>query len=203
MQTKLFKVKPIDMNEEREYLIGDPGDEQPTTTTGVGTSTENGNGETQSSGSSVQEVSSNADSNGQTNPQAQAQVPSPMTDEQKTEVVQQYVDAAVADDLLAFNSLRIKRVYPKAYRDLTDYMVQRAQLPTDDDTVVGVLLYTPRNVLYEFFDRRNLFLNVGGNNTSWHFNINGEPSKLGFKSRVAAEYAGFEEAFYKFEHKDD
>jgi hypothetical protein len=124
-----------------------------------------------------------------------------ITDAQKEEVLAGYVEIALGDNLLAFNGMEIKRKFPKAYKAVGAYMDNKSRLPSDDETIIGVVLYTPRNLFYDLFDSNNLFINIHGSDQRWKYSWEANEASDPFTSRVLAEYHGFMEGFQRLEQQ--
>jgi len=115
------------------------------------------------------------------------------------EVLQEVVDQALKDNLLSLNAITIKNKYPKSYEACKEYMVKKSQFPPDEETMIGVLLYTPRNLLYDFFDTKKIFVNIHGSDQRWKYSWEANESSSPYGSRVYAEYHGFLEGFERLE----
>lgn len=137
----------------------------------------------------------------QENTKAQVQPQGELTDSEKEEVLANYVKESIAHNVVALNHAKIKRQYPKALKALEAFITERAGQPVEEDTIVGVLLYSPRSVLYEFFDNKKIFINIAGSETDWHYTINGGYANMGYASRVLAECDAFEDAFSQLNRK--
>lgn len=123
-----------------------------------------------------------------------------VTPEDKEIAIKLAVEDSLKNNLLAINGLDIKKKYPKGYKALATYMGDKAQIPNmmDEETVLGILLYSPRIVLYDFFDLNEIYTNILGLKQSWYVNIDSLKIKHTtptFSSRVEAEVAGFDKAF--------
>lgn len=119
---------------------------------------------------------------------------STITDEEKEKAISEYVTGAVEDNVIAFNAYKYKRLYPLAYQKCKEFMAKRARFEPGEDTILGVFMYTPRTIFYEFLDSEKLFINITGSDDEWRYEYNDEAFG-GYKSRVYAEIAGFEEGF--------
>lgn len=115
------------------------------------------------------------------------------------DLLREVVEQALEDNLLALNAVTIKNKFPKSYNACKDYMIQKSQFPPDEETMIGVLLYTPRNLLYDFFDQKKLFINIHGSDTRWKYSWEANESSDPFTSRVLAEHNGFMEGFERLE----
>lgn len=115
------------------------------------------------------------------------------------DLLREVVEQALEDNLLAMNAITIKNKFPKSYNACKDYMIVKSQFPPDEETMIGVLLYTPRNLLYDFFDQKKLFINIHGSDTRWKYSWEANESSDPFTSRVFAEHNGFMEGFERLE----
>lgn len=133
---------------------------------------------------------------------SQVEVKASYTDVEKEAMMEEYVTPALEDGLLAINSYKIKRECPLAYALMKEYMIKRAGFPNlDDDTIIGALLYTPRNVIYDFLDNNGQFLNIHGAETTWKYTFDPNESFGPFTSRVRAESEGFVAGLARLEVK--
>jgi hypothetical protein len=117
--------------------------------------------------------------------------------------LEDYVNSCRQEDLLALNAVKIKRSYPKSYLRLLFSLGERSKVPIkiDLETCIGLLLYSARIVLPEFFDGEKIFVNTFREGDSdWGYSIN-EDHKLPFMTRVQAENAAYEEAFQRLENQ--
>lgn len=133
--------------------------------------------------------------------------PEVIPDEVKEKAIESYIPAALNANLIAFNSYKIKREYPKVYQKLYDYMFEKAgvnQSAVDDDTISGVLLYTPRSVTFDFLDENGIYLGII-KTSRWAYNIHNDNNLVegldNFKTRLEAEIKGFDRALYFLENK--
>lgn len=124
-----------------------------------------------------------------------------VSQEDKERVMELTIADAHRQGLAAYDGLKIKKLYPKAYAKLSEYMTTKAGIleVMDDETILGILLYSPRIVLFDFFDTNKVYVNVLGGETSWWYKINGQLEDSGFKNRLEAETTGFYKAFEIFE----
>lgn len=134
--------------------------------------------------------------------------PEAIPDEVKEKAIESYIPAALNANLIAFNSYKIKREYPKVYQKLYDYMFEKAgtqQSVIDDDTISGVLLYTPRSVTFDFLDENGIYLNTNKVKNIWGYTIENDITLLesisNYKSRLEAEIKGFESGLHFLENK--
>ena len=120
-----------------------------------------------------------------------------VTQEDKERLMELTIADAHSQVLAAYDGLKIRKSYPKAYAKLSEYMAVKAHLPgmMDDETILGILLYSPRIVLFDFFDTNKVYVNVLGGETSWWYKVNGQLEDSGFKGRLEAETTGFYKAF--------
>jgi hypothetical protein len=126
----------------------------------------------------------------QENSQTQSQ-----NDQIREQMVKEYCEAALNENMTSLNAFFIKSIYPKAYAKLDASMKERAGLPVDEETIIGSLLYSPAIVLYHIFDANKLYINVGGHDNSWHYTVNGGFAKMGYTNRAKAEADAFMECF--------
>lgn len=119
--------------------------------------------------------------------------------EEQEEYLQQHIDQFTQENILAFNLLKLKRLYPKAIEIFRQWTSERANMDlkmVDDDLLSGLLMYNTRS-LYEFFDTQEICINITGMEDVWNNNIS---SQL-FTSRVKAELSAFEVAFHDLNKK--
>lgn len=183
-----------------------------------GTSTEDrtpGSGEglqESSGGSQVQSDVGFGDDGGRQVAQAEAQanISSSLSEDQRRELVEKYVADSVAENIIAFNAFEIKKKTPKAYDSLLKWMNETSHIggQIDDEVAAGVLLYSPRTVTFNFFDKQDIIVNIIGlQKDNWSYVlelgsgslVNNKDVKL--KSRTEAEIAAFEKAFEVLENK--
>lgn len=130
-----------------------------------------------------------------------------MTDTEKAFALTASVEESNKNGLAAYNGFVLKTQYPRAYNKLVEYMGNKAQIPgmMDDDTVLGILLYSPRIVVFEFFDINEIFVNTKiGIDRKWSYEIDTKHQIYGSKlytTRVLAEVEGFHKAFELLEQK--
>ncbi len=112
---------------------------------------------------------------------------------------EEYLDQSVVEDMLSLNALKIKRLYPNSFKLCVEYISEKSRLPQTDDVLIGIFLYGPRTILYEFFDDAGLYINVVGASNQWHYTITSETIQVvngGIaKTRREAEKLALEEAF--------
>jgi hypothetical protein len=114
--------------------------------------------------------------------------------EEVRQSIKDYIRESIKAGVSAVNYFEIKAKYPKALQALEGYMSTMA--PTDEDTVIGALLYGATIVLYRFLDYMEVFLNVTGSKGSWVFSVEGQQSDtIICGNRAEAESLGFLEAF--------
>lgn len=202
-----FNSEPVSTNDAPDTsgvsLFTDEGIE---TSTGTGTYPETSSGATYvatSESDGLSDVGSRPSSvSGEETPQAKAQ---PEGDElsldTKKAILEDYVNNALKENFLSLSALQIKSAYPKAYKKLFDYVQSKSPVGLDEETMIATLLYTPRSVLYSFFDEQELFVNTIGKHTSWESILNDETSQASFTSRVYAEFDGFHKAFEELNKK--
>lgn len=131
--------------------------------------------------------------------------------ENQRPVVEEHVNHFINRDLPSFSAFEIKDKYPKAYEKLRQFAGEQASMGTeniDDELLIGVLLYSPRSLLYLFFDNHNVFVNIQRGNVTETFEYRidtdvsiGEISETKSKKRTPAEVAAFIKAFEILENK--
>jgi hypothetical protein len=151
---------------------------------------------------STQEISSYADTRKEENLKVESQRSS-ITEDDKQKQISAYVSMALEEDIIAFNGIELKKKYPKTYKELAEYIAEKAKFPAeevDEEMPLGILLYSPRSVLFNFFDSKKIFLNVHGSDAYWKWSIDPNESSNPFKNRSFAEYEGFIQAFTRYEY---
>lgn len=121
---------------------------------------------------------------------------SEISEVQKQAGVANYVKQAEKEGLLALDFFEMSSAYPKAFKMFTEYLQNQAKAPIDEEMCVGVLLYSARTILYDFFDKQKVFINTLGYDDKWYFTLEriGQ-SKETYKNRAATEKAAFNDAF--------
>lgn len=127
--------------------------------------------------------------------------PTTLTQDQMYDTLEKYVEAALKEEIIALNSLKIKKTYPKSYEKLVTYMNKKSSLEEmDEETIMGVFMYSPRTVTFIFFDNEKIFLNIFGSDQHWRYTMEAnESSEESYKSRTLCEVAGYFAAFDKLE----
>lgn len=116
--------------------------------------------------------------------------------------IDMWVEGFRAKGLPAYNGYKLKKEYPNAWNKLLEYCKIQAEGAdnVDDETVIGILLYSPRIVLFDFFDREKIYVNTiapeMGN--QW---TNTLKSQMSYNTRTLAEVDAFEYAFLLLEEK--
>lgn len=128
------------------------------------------------------------------------------SEEELSEILNDYVEEALSQNVLSFNGKTLKKKFPKTWEQLKKYAVKRAGHDQfdNDDSLEGILVYTAAMILYSFFDENGLYMTVQGAKNSWEFliSVNDEltVNEEETTSRVKAEYAGFLKAFELYEN---
>lgn len=168
------------------FYDGDPGDEQP----------EISNNQVQSVGETLPNEVPRQTQIAQ--PQVKNQIN--MTDEEKEEFIERLTSALAESGSLGLNFFKFKRLYPKALAAFEQYCSIKVPAGVvDEDTLVGILLYSARNIIYDFFDSKEIYINILGSDNSWVWNTEYFKSTNNFKSRVYAETDAFDVVFSNFE----
>lgn len=132
----------------------------------------------------------------------QAKNPNPPSEAEKIAMVAEYVKQAIAKGLVAYDVYEIEKKYPKAFLGLQDYIDESANLPVDKDSLVGIMLYSGRTVVFSFFDRQQIFVNILGYEDKWYYTIEKLcQSTETYKTRTECEIAAFMQAFAEFENR--
>lgn len=116
----------------------------------------------------------------------------------KEMALEMYIKQCIEENIMCFNPITTKKNFPAAYNSCVDYMARKANIPTlEEDTVFGVFLYSPRTILYEFFDEKGIFVNVIGGGDKWSNNVENKYDGIvmTYPKRILAEIAGFTAAF--------
>ena len=121
-----------------------------------------------------------------------------LTDNDKEAAIQEYLSSALKQGIIGFDGYKIKKTYPCAYQLIKEYMEEKSQGEMEDDIIVGVFLYSPRTILFNFFDDKKFYVNIIGKKGSWYFTIN-DAVVGGFTSRVECEVEAFHAAFTSLE----
>ena len=113
---------------------------------------------------------------------------------------------SVKKNLLSFNGLKIKGYYPNAFQKLFDYICEKTDIPDliNEDTTLGILLYSPAIVIFDFFDQNKLFVNICGKEEDWYYSINSTNISIvsaQYKNRTLTEEAAFNTLFEKLENQ--
>jgi len=124
-----------------------------------------------------------------------------LNEEQIFDSLEKYVAAALDNEIVAFNSIKIKRTWPESYNELVKFMNERTNVgEMDDETIMGVFMYSPRTVTYNFFDSKKIFVNIIGSDQHWIYTPeSNESSKEIYPNRTLCEVAAYIEAFNKLE----
>jgi len=134
----------------------------------------------------------------------QVQPKNALTNEQMERELDAYIKEYLDKGIVAYNAIRIKDKYPKAYRKFVKYIDSVATIPgvaADDETMIGILLYSPRTIIFNFFDDNTIFVlpKFAKVNRKWYYEIvlpqadailSGE-----YDNRTEAEVSGFMKAF--------
>lgn len=131
--------------------------------------------------------------------------------ENQKPLVEEHVKYSIENGMPAFDGFEVKAKYPKAYEKLREYAAKKANMGTeniDDELIIGVLLYSPRSILYDFFDTSNIFVNIQRGNVTERFEYRidtdtsvGELSDTQSTTRTVIEVEAFEKAFEILENK--
>lgn len=129
-----------------------------------------------------------------------------LTDYQKFDEINQLVGTSMERGLLSFNNFDIKKKYPKAYNHFVKYLEKKAQYPiVDEYTVIGILFYTPRMIIFSFFDDQEIFINTNGDKDGWDYYISYGENDLftaeGEESRTRTEFEAVYKAFQLLEEQ--
>lgn len=130
-----------------------------------------------------------------------------ISDEEKNARLEATIKNSLENGLASYNGVEIKKLYPKTYKILTDYMSDKAGISgmMDEETILGVLLYSPRIVLFDFFDTNKILVNTEAVKDGWHYNVQAQNIQLvsnqAFENRLRAEIPGFMKAFEILEQK--
>lgn len=124
----------------------------------------------------------------------------PFGEEQKKEI-SNYVKGSLELNVLAIDPFEIEKLYPNAYKACKDYMDGKAETEVGDEIVVSVYLYSPRTVLYDFLDEKEVFINIRGQKDEWSYSVNNLNSILINKTRTLAEVDALKCAFEELEKK--
>lgn len=188
------------ITDERE-ISTDAGDGQKDVGNGSNEISSPGYTETENDGAgsredtSISQKVSNVESTGKESSQDDLSI-----SQMKEDILEEVIVNALEDDLLALNAITIKNRFPKSYNTCKDYMAAKSQFPPDEETMIGVLLYTPRNLLYDFFDTKDIFVNINHlSKDSWSFHLNFDNPTKGFAKRALTESAAFYKAFEELE----
>lgn len=179
------------MNEERTFdgYTASNAVQQIDTIVGAGQGSDEASGATQTG---YNQSDSGADQELQE--QRKESVETKVEDDLRSQGFDLAIEHLLGDDLLAFNALTLKAKFPKSYKKVVDFMQVKSSLDTDEDTILGVFLYSPKTVVYNFFDDNELYINVGGWKQDWHYTINGSPAEF-CSSRTFAEHGAVLKAF--------
>lgn len=133
----------------------------------------------------------------------------PISEDDQIRLADEGVQQGIDIGFFSVNGYRIKKDYPKVFKDLLTWINGRSQVgELDENFLIGSLAYSPRTILPEFFDEHKLYVNtayieIGPSN--WKYTIT-EPT-LGvsastdlYTTRVHAEVAGYSAAFKKLEN---
>jgi hypothetical protein len=126
--------------------------------------------------------------------------PAPPSEDEKRQLVAEYVEQAIAEGLVSYDAYAIQKTFPKAFLALTEHINEQAHLPVDVDSLVGIMLYSGRTVVFDFFDKKKVFVNILGADDKWYYTIERLcQSKEDFKDRLHCEIAAFKQAFAELE----
>ena len=112
---------------------------------------------------------------------------------------EEYIEQSGTEGLLSINALKIKRLYPNAYKEAAKYISEKSRISQSDDMLIGIFLYGPRTILYEFFDDYGFYINILGSKEKWHYTITSDTIQVvnggQATSRIEAEKLALNEAF--------
>ena len=120
----------------------------------------------------------------------------PLSEAEKAVLVSDYTKQAIEGGLVAYDAYAIKKAFPKSFAAFQDYINETAHLPVDTDTIVGIMLYSGRTVIFDFFDKKKIFVNIIGYENNFYYRIeNIGQSKETYSNRTNCEVEAFMEAF--------
>lgn len=106
-----------------------------------------------------------------------------------------YVEKAIEEDILALNAMSIKKNKPKFFKLVENFVKEELNSQNQDiepskedieSATLAVLIYNARAVLYKLFDDNKVYINIVGGGDDWVFRINGD--SIGeAKTRTKAE----------------
>jgi len=152
-------------------------------------------------------VAGDGNSSGDTEIANQSQVQgisSQITDDEKA--LDEYVRISIEKNLVAYNAITLKRLYPRAWGLFLAYCKTKANdmEEMDEETAMGIMLAAPRTVIFDFFDQKDIFTNTEYNG-KWAYNIKTRniliQTSYEFGVRITAEIAAFQKAFEILEEK--
>lgn len=127
-----------------------------------------------------------------------------LTEEQMERSIDIYLISAKKEGIVSINAFEYKRSFPKAFQELLKYTAKKSHMSENElngDTMIGILLYSPRTVLFDFLDDSDIYLNIHGKKNMWKYNIDDKPSEDTYVKRAECEMAGYKAAFQKLEEK--
>lgn len=95
---------------------------------------------------------------------------------------EKYLEESVADclskDFGSINYLDLKKKFPKAIKEYEDYVQSKAISEVgkiDEDMHIGSMLYSPRTIIYQFFDNLGMYIfleKIPDTKSEWKGTIN-------------------------------
>jgi hypothetical protein len=141
----------------------------------------------------------------QESPNTKTQEGRALDTEEMNDILEQGSKSLIDRNMVAFNGITIRKSYPKSYQLMVEYMMKVSDLgKIDDETAIGILLYSPRTVLFNFFDSNELRVQINYNDSenTWFYTFNKDNYQAkGYTSRTKAEVDGFDRAFAVLEKR--
>lgn len=106
----------------------------------------------------------------------------------------------------SFNSVKLKKKYPKAYKALFDFIEEKGQYQgqLDDATMVGIMAYTSRMITFDFFDSKEIYVCISGDKQGWDYIVSWKDelyANEGSSTRTLTEITAFDKAFEILENQ--
>lgn len=127
------------------------------------------------------------------------------SEEELSEILNDYVEEALSQNVLSFNGKTLKKKFPKTWEQLKKYAVKRAGHDQfdNDNSLEGILVYTAVMILYSFFDENGVYINIQGLKGEWFATIQADTfshTSSTSASRVRSEHLAFTKAFELYEN---
>lgn len=118
----------------------------------------------------------------------------------KEKALDSYTSESVEAGIVSFNWLELVRVFPKAAEKCLNYMIEKSRMNVEEETAIGIVMYSPRNVFPEFFDSNKIYVNIISDENGFSNNMD-TANIAQYTSRAYAEISAYKTAFAKLEEQ--